>query len=322
MSHEESLEPKPLHPRASEPRTGTASSTAQMGFPGALFKALRPRQWVKNAVLLAGILFTLNHGHSLGDWLRVAGGIAVFCALASAIYLVNDVCDLEQDRKHPRKRHRPIPAGLVSVPAALITAVLLIVGGMAGSLLLGPLFALTSLVYVLLTLAYSIYLKHAVIIDVMALAGCYVARAVAGAVVINVEISPWLLVCTMLGALLIGLAKRRNELLTLEDAGSHRRILEEYTVDMLDKMIVIVASSTLMAYMLYTFPTFSRTAQQRPLMMLTIPYVVYGVFRFLYQMHRHGKGGDPSSELVEDRNLMVCGILWALTAVLVMLFGR
>lgn len=288
--------------------------------PMALFLALRPKQWIKNVVLLAGIVFTLDQGHPAGHWLRVLAGIGVFCALASAIYLVNDVCDLEQDRKHPKKCRRPIAAGFVTVPAALTMAGILAVGGLAGSILLGPQFAVISVVYVGVTLAYSVWLKHQVLIDVMTLASCYVIRAAAGAVVISVEISPWLLICTLLGALLIGLGKRRNELVTLDDARGHRKILEEYTVPMLDQMIAIITGCTLMAYMLYTFS--SQTARERPLMMLTIPYVLYGVLRFLQLMHRHGKGGDPSAELFEDRPLLVCGSLWAVTCALIMAFGR
>lgn len=286
-----------------------------------LWKALRPRQWVKNGVLLAGIVFTLDTMHPLGDWLRVLAGIVVFCLLASAIYLFNDIRDVEQDRVHPKKRARPIAAGEVPISLALTLAVVLGVLGIGGAMLLGWQFTLVAGIYLGLTLAYSLWLKHEVILDVMVLASFYVIRAVAGAVVINVQISPWLLVCTTLGALFIGLAKRRNELLTLENAGSHRKILEEYTVQMLDQMINIVAASTLIAYMLYTFPTFSRTAQQRPLLMLTIPYVVYGIFRFLYQMHRNDKGGDPTTDLLEDRALIACGVLWGLTAALIMLFG-
>src|SRR5579872_3261275 len=145
----------------------------------------------------------------------------------------------------------------------------------------------------------------------MALALCYVVRAVAGAVVVSVEISPWLLGCTFLAALLMGLAKRRNELVLLDDAGSHRRSLEAYSVQMLDQMITMVGACTITAYMLYTF--FSRTALQRPRLMATVPFVVYGIFRFLYLVHRHGKGGDPSSELIEDRPLLICVLLWAAT---------
>jgi len=286
-----------------------------------LIRALRPRQWIKNGVLLAGIVFTLDQGHGVGDWLRVLAGIAVFCLLAGAIYLVNDLRDVEQDRLHPRKRLRPIAAGELTPQAALVAALGLAAGGAVGAAALGGAFAATAAAYLGLTFAYSLWLKHVVIVDVMTLASFYVIRAVAGAVVIAVEISPWLLACTTLGALFIGLAKRRNELLTLDEAGRHRRILEEYSVPMLDQMINIVAASTLVAYMLYTFPTFSRTAEQRPLLMLTTPYVVYGIFRLLYRMHRHGKGGDPSADILEDRALLLCGFLWAVTAAAVMLFG-
>jgi 4-hydroxybenzoate polyprenyltransferase len=284
-----------------------------------LLVSLRPRQWVKNGVLLAGILFTLDHRHPLDSWLRVAAAVLVFCALSSAIYLVNDVCDADQDRQHPRKRRRPIAAGHVAPWAALLTAAALASGGLAAAATLGVQFAGISLAYLGLTVSYSLWLKHAVILDVMALAGCYVIRAAAGAIVIAVEISPWLLVCTTLGALVLGLAKRRTELVTLEAASDHRRILAEYSVTMLDQMIGVVTAGALMAYMLYTF--FSPTGQQHPLMMLTIPFVVFGIFRFLYIMHRHEKGGDPSADLIEDRQLVVCGVLWAATAALVMYIG-
>lgn len=286
----------------------------------ALFLALRPKQWVKNGVLLAGILFTLDKGHPLSDWLRVAAAIGAFCLLSSAIYLVNDVADAEQDRRHPKKRHRPIAAGWVSTGAAIVAALALGLTGLGAAVALGPGFAVIAALYVGLTVSYTLWIKHAVLLDVMALSGCYVLRAAAGAAVISVEISPWLLVCTTLGALLLGFAKRRNELVMLEDAGSHRRILQEYTVGLLDQLITIVTAATLMAYMLYTF--FSPTGKERPLLMTTIPFVIYGIFRFLYLMHRHGKGGDPSSELIEDRNLLVCALLFGVTAAAVMLLDR
>ncbi len=288
--------------------------------PLALFLALRPKQWVKNGVLLAGLVFTLDQHHGAADWLKVAAAVAVFCALASSIYLVNDICDIEQDRQHPRKRHRPLAAGLVSIPTAQITSAMLALIGLLGAVALGRDFAIVCIIYVVLTFAYSLYLKHIVLIDVMTLASFYVIRAAAGAVVISVEISPWLLVCTTLGALLLGLAKRRNELTTLTDAGNHRKILQEYTVEMLDQLIVIFTGCTLVAYMLYTFSSHA-TEQRRP-MMLTIPFVIYGVLRFFYLTHKHGKGGDPSSELLEDRGLLMCGILWAITCAAVILLTR
>lgn len=288
--------------------------------PLVLWRALRPRQWVKNGVLLAGILFTLDRGHDAADWLRVALAIALFCLLSSAVYLINDTFDVEQDRLHPLKRLRPVAAGWLGIGPARMIAAALAAAGMAGALLLGPWFALTAALYVALTLGYTLWLKHEVILDVLALAGCYVVRAAAGAVAVNVEISPWLLVCTTLGALLVGLSKRRSELVTLEDAGSHRKTLDEYSVPMLDQMIGVATAGTLIAYMLYTF--FSPTGQNRPLLMLTIPFVVYGILRFLYLVHRHGKGGDPSAELVEDRKLVLCGVLWALTCAAVIAFSK
>jgi 4-hydroxybenzoate polyprenyltransferase len=304
MTREQSLEP------------ALPAKNAGTALP--LLMALRPKQWVKNLVLSAGILFTLDQGHPISAWLRVIAAVCVFCALSSAIYLVNDVCDLEQDRRHPRKRYRPIAAGTLSVGTALAAAVLLALGGLGAAALLGRDFALASAAYVVLTLGYSLRLKHVVVIDVMALASFYVIRAVAGAVVLPVEISPWLVTCTTFGALLLGFAKRRSELVTLDEASSHRRILEEYSVAMLDQMIVVMTACTLTAYMLYTF--FSPTGQHQPLMMLTIPYVIYGLFRFLYLMHRHGKGGEPSSDLIEDRSLLLCGVLWALTCALVIFY--
>ncbi len=275
---------------------------------------------MKNSVLLAAILFTLDQNHPLADWGRVALAFCTFCALASAIYLVNDVCDMEADRKHPEKRRRPIAAGEVSVRAAIILAIGLAGLGLGLAAALGKDFAFVALVYLGLTVAYSFKLKHLVLVDVMALSACYVLRAAAGAAAISVAISPWLLVCTTLGALLVGLAKRRNELVLLTDAAGHRRILEEYSLPLLDQLIGIVTGTTLMAYMLYTF--FSPTGKERPMMMLTIPYVVYGLFRFLYLMHRRGKGGNPALELVEDTPLLLCGVLWGLTCIAVMLTGR
>ena len=288
--------------------------------PAALFRALRPRQWVKNGVLFAGLVFTLNQGHTVADWLRVLAAALVFCLLSSAIYLINDLCDLEQDRNHPVKRLRPLAAGHLAPGVARIAAGTLLVGGLVAAWALGWLFALVAATYVVLTISYSLRLKHVVLLDVMALALGFVLRAAAGAVVISVTISPWLFGVTFLGSLLLGLAKRRAELVTLEEAGSHRRSLDEYSVEMLDWMIVVIAASALVAYMLYTVT--SATAQHHPLLILTIPFVVYGMLRFFYLIHRHGKGADPSTDLTEDRQLLVCGFLWAATCALVMVFGR
>jgi 4-hydroxybenzoate polyprenyltransferase len=289
------------------------------GALAALLAGIRPRQWVKNAVLVAGILFTLDQGHPAEHWLRVAGAIAAFCALSGGIYLVNDLCDLEQDRLHPRKRHRPLASGALPVGLARGAAVVLIAASLLGAAGLGAQFLGWTLAYVGLTFSYSFFLKHVVLLDVLALAGFYVIRAAAGAVVVDVQIGPWLLVCTTFGALLVGLAKRRNELLTLDDAPGHRRSLDEYSVQMLDQMIVVLTGCTLSAYLIYTVN--SETAARHPQLIWTIPFAVYGVLRFFYLVHRHGKGGDPSVELLEDRGVLLCGLGWILACVYAMAWG-
>jgi 4-hydroxybenzoate polyprenyltransferase len=308
-------EPLPYPPRAT-----AAPGAVSPAWPLALLAALRPRQWVKNSVLFAGLLFTLDAGHTVGDWLRVLAAFALFCTLSSAIYLVNDLLDISFDRVHPVKRQRPLAAGQLAPSVARAAAAVLLAAGLGGALLLGYSFAAVAAGYVALTTIYSVWLKHAVLLDVMALAFCYVARAAAGAVVIQVAISPWLFGVTFLGALLLGLAKRRHELVTLDQARQHRRILEHYSVAMLDWMIVVVAASALVAYMLYTVT--STTAQQRPLLFLTTPFVVFGILRFFYLIHHRGKGGDPSSELPEDRQLLAAGLLWAAASAAIMLWGR
>jgi len=287
----------------------------------ALMQALRPKQWIKNGFVFAGILFTLDKHHPASDWIRVVEAFAIFCALSSAIYLINDVVDREEDRRHPRKRKRPIAAGRLSVQAAIFAAVVLAVGSLAGAWGTGSLvfFAVAAL-YLAVTVAYSFYLKRIVLIDVMALAAGFVLRAVAGAAVIGVEISPWLLVCTTLLALFLGLAKRRSELTTLEEAIGHRRVLEEYSPELLDQLITIVTASVLMAYALYPFS--SPHARGRPMMMLTLPFVIYGIFRFLYLVHRRQGGGSPTSDLLEDWPLLATVILWAATSAAIMKFGH
>jgi 4-hydroxybenzoate polyprenyltransferase len=287
----------------------------------ALLQGLRPKEWVKNGFVFAGILFTLDKHHPAADWVRVLEAFAIFCALSSAIYLINDVVDREKDRRHPRKRLRPIAAGRLSVRAASLTAVLLAAAALAGAWGTGsPVFFAVSLLYLIVTVAYSYYLKRIVLIDVMALAAGFVLRAAAGAAVIAVEISPWLLVCTTLLALFLGLAKRRSELTTLEEAIGHRRVLEEYSPELLDQLITIVTASVLMAYALYTFS--SPNARGRPLLMLTLLFVIYGIFRFLYLVHRRQGGGSPTSDLLEDWPLLTTVILWAATSAAIMKWGH
>jgi 4-hydroxybenzoate polyprenyltransferase len=282
-----------------------------------LWRSMRPKQWIKNCFLFAGLIFTLDHRHGLRDVLLVLAGFALFSLLSSSVYLLNDVADREQDRLHPRKRHRPIAAGVVTPSLAVWTASGLAMVSLIAALKLSPSFGLIACVYFLITLAYSFRLKHVVIVDVLTLASGFVLRAVAGAKVISVQISPWLLVCTTLFALFLGLAKRRHELVLLaDDAGRHRKILDEYSIEMLDQMITIVTSSTLMAYSLYTFS--SETARGHRLLMLTIPFVIYGIFRYLYIVQKKGGGGSPATDLLEDPPLFVNLVLWVLTSATIM----
>jgi 4-hydroxybenzoate polyprenyltransferase len=303
-----------------ETTTNDTAPGATRGGPADYLRALRPRQWVKNGLLFVGTLFTVDQPHPLEDWLRLLGAFVLFCALSSAIYLINDVCDLERDRKHPRKRDRPIASGRVPVPTAVAMALVLGIGGLLASPVFGYKFIAMAYFYAALTLSYSFWLKREVILDVMALAGCYVVRAAAGAVAISANITAWLIVCTSFGALLIGLGKRRTELASLEDTDGRRRADQGYTLPLLDQMMAIAAAGTLVAYILYTF--FSTTGiHDRRWLMITDPFVVYGVFRYLYIVVRRGVGSDPSSELLRDTHLVVCALLWILVGASVLILS-
>ncbi len=286
-----------------------------------LWRSMRPKQWLKNVFLFAGLVFTLDKRHPLPDVLLALAGFALFCLLSSSVYLLNDVADRAQDRLHPKKRDRPIAAGLVSPVLAAWCAAGMALAALAGSLALDWRFGGIASLYFAITLAYSFWLKHVVIVDVLTLASGFVLRAVAGALVIHVTISPWLLVCTTLFALFLGLAKRRHELVLLAgDAGRHRKILDEYSVEMLDQMITIVTSSTLMAYSLYTFN--SETASRHRSLMGTIPFVIYGIFRYLYIVQKKGGGGSPATDLLEDAPLMANFVLWGLTVATIMVLSH
>ncbi len=293
----------------------------------AIVKALRPKQRTKNVLLYAGFLFTLNKKWflfqpSMWQALQKATlAMLLFTALASGIYLLNDVRDLPHDRLHPTKRKRPIAAGHVPPWLALVLTLLLEVGGLWGAFALSPSFGWVGLAYVLIQLAYTYSLKHMVIIDVFVLASGFVLRAVSGVLVLSADISPWLYIVTFLGALFLGLCKRRHELsLLAEDAGRHRQSLSHYSTELLDQMIGIVTASTIMAYSLYTF-----SAQGLPpnhLMMLTIPYVLYGMLRYLYLVHMHKLGGSPEEILLRDRPILAVLLLWAGTAAAILAYGR
>lgn len=278
---------------------------------------MRPEQWLKNGFVLAPIVFS----GLIGDpdaWLRSILAVAAFCAASSATYLVNDVIDREADRAHPEKQSRPIAAGEVSVAAALSTAVALVAVAMAIALWLGGWFPVILIAYVALVILYSVLLKRAVFLDVLVVAAGFVLRVVGGAVAINVPVSRWILVVAYLLALYLALGKRRTELVLLGDeAGSHRTVLGHYTLPMVDSAISVVLGATVLAYALYTVAPDTVAKVGSEGLLATVPIVLYGLFRYLYLLHRHELGGSPTRALMTDRPLLVCVVVWLIVSAVV-----
>ena len=277
----------------------------------ALIKTMRPRQWMKNVLIFTPLVFDqqLNNFPAL---VRTTAGFVLFCLAAGAVYIINDLIDLEADRKHPDKKFRPLAAGLLSPRAAQLVAGLIIVGALPLAFLLSFWFAFILLAYLFLNLMYSNWLKHIPLIDVFILASFYVIRVVGGVTLIHVSrFSPWLYVVTTLLALYIGFGKRRAELALLADgANSHRKVLEGYTIPLLDQFITIVSATTIVAYSLYTFS--ATNLPDNHAMMLTIPFAIYGIFRYLYLVQMRQSGGAPEEVLLSDRPLQVTLLLWGL----------
>jgi len=269
---------------------------------------MRPAQWLKNGVVFAGLVFG---GKLLQPEAVTSAKIAAlaFCLMSRGFYLVKDIRDRNADRLHPVKRLRPVPAGELQPRTAAVVGAALIVLAIAGSVLLNWSLTLVFLAYASLMAAYNLGLKEIVIVDVFAIAAGFVLRAVGGAIAVDVSISPWLLVCTMLLALLIGFGKRRHELAALENAAAHRRNLDLYNRPMLDQAVAVAAAGTLIAYAVYTFD--SESAQYHHRMMLTIPIVAYGVFRYLYLLYLGDQGGTPETMLLADRPLLSSVAAWA-----------
>jgi 4-hydroxybenzoate polyprenyltransferase len=293
----------------------------------ALLKGLRPKQWIKNLLVLAGFVFTLNERwkpFTPTMWLyleRSAAAFALFSLLSSSIYLLNDLLDVEKDRQHPTKKNRPIASGALPPTLALVTALLLMPTCLVLAYWLSPAFAAIGAAYLLMQFAYIFVLKEVVLLDVFILALGFVMRAISGAVAIGVTISPWLYTVTLLGALFLGLCKRRSELVLLDQsAGGHRKILAKYTPSLLDSLISIVASSTIMAYSLYTFTSPKQGTNN--LMMLTIPFVIFGLFRYVYLAHTQNVGGSPEETFLKDKPLIATLGLWILTTGLVLTLSR
>lgn len=289
-----------------------------IGMITALIKTMRPRQWTKNAFVLAAVVF--DRQLSLTNFeplLRSLIGFTLFCFLSSAVYILNDIADVEADRMHPRKRNRPIASGKLPVSVATAAAIILLIFTFAVAYLLSIEFLLVCLAYFLVNIAYSKVLKHIPLIDVLIIALGFVLRVGGGVALIHVErFSPWLYVVTTLFALYIGFGKRRAELTLLEeDAQSHRRVLDGYNLPLLDQLITIVSSTTILAYSLYTFSAPNMPTNHT--MMLSIPFVLYGIFRYLYLIQIKHEGGAPEELLLLDRPLQATILLWGISIILI-----
>ena len=290
---------------------GGGGKVSEMLVP--LLKTMRPKQWTKNAFVLAALVFDakLFVPHYL---FKAVAAVALFCAISGAVYLINDLVDVEKDRQHPAKRNRPLASGQLAPRVAVTAAVVLVLSSLVLSYLLDPFFALIAAAYLLLMVLYSFWLKNVVIVDVLMVAVGFVLRVAAGVVIVRAErFSPWLYLCMVFLALFIAISKRRHELVLLNaNANAHRTIFDEYNMALLDDMIRMVTASTAMAYSLYTFS--APNLPQNHTMMLTIPFVLYGLFRYMYLVRVKGEGGTPEDLILEDRPLLLASVLWGLTA--------
>jgi len=287
----------------------------------ALIESMRPKQWIKNGIIFAALVFDVQL-FLVQPFLRTLAGFVVMCVLSSSVYLFNDLADIEKDRLHPKKRLRPLASGRLNKNVALATAVILPLVALPVSFVLQWGFGLVACAYLLTNILYSFWLKNVVVIDVLVLAALYVLRVTAGVALITVErFSPWLFICITLLALFMGFGKRRGEMVLLGNGdGGSRKVLQDYTLAFLDELINIVSTATIMAYSLYTF-----TAPNLPdnhAMMLTIPFVLYGIFRYLYLIHIKGEAGAPDELVLTDRPLQITFALWGLSAVLVLYLSK
>jgi 4-hydroxybenzoate polyprenyltransferase len=307
----------PGAPAAKAPGATTAPDQAARGtsVTRAVLVEMRPRQWTKNLVILAPVLFSLSLGRPL-EALEAVVAVGLFCLICGGVYIINDLHDLRCDRLNEFRRLRPLAAGELSPGLAAASAALLLAVGLAGTVLLDPWLGLLAFAYILLQAAYTFYLKSKVLLDVMAIAAGFVLRVTAGAVVVHVPVSPWLLTCTAFLALFLGLAKRRHELLMTPEDTEHRPVLGLYTSEFLDQVIAVVIAATIAMYSIYTF--LSQSAADRPYLMLTIPFVVYGLLRYLYLMHDRHQGGSPEEVLLSDAPLALDLGLWTAVVIAVL----
>ena len=307
-------------PLQSSPEVGSGESRADRGSVSSLkavIKLLRPTQWIKNAFVFMPLIFGARLLH-LQELSSVAGMALAFCLASSATYILNDYVDVDQDRVHPLKKHRPLAAGLVSTSAAFAIMVVLLGGafGMTAAFRTPwPCYALLA-AYVGLQVAYCFALKHMVILDVLSISVGFVFRVQAGAEVLGLSLSSWLLLCTFSVAILLALGKRRHEVVILNsDAANHRPVLENYSVSLLDQLLQVVTTSTFIFYCLFSVRGNPETGLRPEWMMFTIPLVTYGIFRYLYLIYQREQGGSPTALLLTDPPLLICSILWLSTCV-------
>lgn len=284
-----------------------------------IVRAMRPLQWTKNLLVFAALIFTRNV-FNLEPLLQSIGAFISFCAISSAVYLINDVRDIEADSHHPEKCLRPIASGQVSPRTAVMTAIGLVIGSLTLGFIIRPEFAGIVAAYFVLMVAYTFALKKVAFVDVIAIAAGFVLRAAAGAVAIDVPISPWLYLCTMMLALLLGFGKRRHELVSLEgSAGKHRANLDVYSLTLLDQVIAGVAGGAVIAYAVYTVD--APSLPRNHAMLLTVPFVLYAIIRYLYLVYRRQKGGSPEVLLVTDKPLILAIMGWGLASMLILYFA-
>ncbi|UCE66520.1 MAG: decaprenyl-phosphate phosphoribosyltransferase [Candidatus Zixiibacteriota bacterium] len=286
-----------------------------------IITSMRPSHWVKNLVVFAALIFAQVYTDPDKIILALTAFIA-FCLGTSAMYIINDVFDRENDKKHPVKSKRPITAGKISIPAAVAVAVILLILSIVLALYSNLLTVLALGTYMILNLVYSVFLKHVVIIDVMSIAAGFVLRAVAGGFAIEVPVSPWLLVCTILLALFLGFGKRRHELALLNaEAINHRKALANYSTPFLDQMISVVTASTVVAYAFYTLSPEAVENFGTHWLSATIPFVLYGIFRYLFLIFHKEMGGNPTKLMLTDVPLLLCVLLWLITVLIVINLG-
>ncbi|MFD0671304.1 decaprenyl-phosphate phosphoribosyltransferase [Cohnella sp. GCM10027633] len=280
-----------------------------------LFVLMRPKQWTKNLLLFAAVIFSIRSVDSL-MFLQTLGAFILFCLVSGCVYILNDYMDREADRNHPEKRFRPLASGAVNANAALAAGTVIALSSFISSFYLDKEFAIVLSLYFLLNIAYSFKLKHVVIFDIMCIAVGFVLRAIGGGLLIDVKLTPWFLLCILLLSLFLAISKRRYELVMLQgDKGSHRKVLEHYSADLLNQMNSIVTAATIVCYSLFTF-----SSGHSEYLTLTIPIVLYGIFRYLYLIHMHQAGGKPEKILLEDKHILASVSLYAVIVTIILFY--